>query len=80
LQEHPDSHSKRGEGEDDGCALSVQLDRFAWSEIELEAKRQGVSVDELARYALMYYLADLDRGAVSRRVPPRPSGGGQAAV
>lgn len=73
MDEHRVSHDKDGEG-GDGRALRVQLDRFAWDEIAREARRQGVSVEELARFALMYYLADLDRERVSRRVPPPTTG------
>lgn len=53
--------------------LELQLDAFAWSEIEREAAEQGVSVRELATFALLYYLADVDSGRISRRVS---AGGG----
>ncbi len=30
----------------------------------------GVSVEELASYAVLYYLADGDSGRIARRLPP----------
>ncbi len=52
--------------------LELQLDSFAWAALEQEAAQQGVSVRELATFALLYYLADVDSGRVSRQ---RPCGG-----
>ena len=48
--------------------LELQLDAFAWTAIEQEAAEQGVSVRELATFAVLYYLADVDSGRISRRV------------
>jgi hypothetical protein len=48
--------------------LELQLDAFAWAAIEQEAAEQGVSVRELATFALLYYLADVDSGRIARRV------------
>lgn len=33
-----------------------------------ESDRLGVSVEDLASFAVMYYLADLDSGRISRSV------------
>jgi hypothetical protein len=57
--------------------LELQLDPFTWTAIEQEAAQQGVSVGELATFALLYYLADVDSGRVSRRLPDAegPRGG-----
>lgn len=49
--------------------LELQLDAFAWSAIEQEATDQGVPVTELARFAVLYYLADVDSGRVARKIP-----------
>jgi hypothetical protein len=56
--------------------IPLQLDGFARTALEEECARQGVAADELARFAVLYYLADLDSGRVAREVPPpqaRPS-------
>lgn len=44
---------------------------FAREALEREAIRLGVSVEELARFAVSYYLADLDSGRIAREWPPR---------
>jgi hypothetical protein len=55
--------------------VTVDLDRFAWEALEQEAAHLGVSVEELARFAVLYYLADGDSGRVARRLsPPDPPG------
>jgi hypothetical protein len=36
-----------------------------------EAARLGVSLEELASFAVLYYLADLDSGRIARQLPPR---------
>jgi hypothetical protein len=59
--------------------LTVHLDGFAWEALERESAGQGVSPGELARFAILYYLADVDSGRVARRItgsPLGPSGGG----
>lgn len=57
-----DEHVARG--------LTLALDRFTWEALEQEAARQGVSVAELASFAVLYYLADGDSGRIARRLPP----------
>ena len=57
--------------------LTLALDDFAWQAIEQQAREFGVSDEELATFALMYYLADVDSGRIARRVPP--SAGSAAA-
>ena len=52
--------------------LKLHLDTFAREALEQEAARLGVSVEELARFAVLYYLADRDSGRISRRPPPVP--------
>jgi hypothetical protein len=37
-----------------------------------EAERQRVAVDQLAGYAVMYYLGDLDSGRAARYMPQLP--------
>jgi hypothetical protein len=49
--------------------LTLHLDGFAWEAIAEESSRLGVSIEDLARFSLLYYLADLDSGRVARRLP-----------
>lgn len=61
--------------DDDECRdttnrnLTVKLDEFAWEAITREAERLGVATEDLARFSMLYYLADLDSGRVARRLP-----------
>ncbi len=48
--------------------LTLSFDDFAWSAITEEALKLGVSVEDLARFAVLYYLADLDSGRIARRI------------
>ena len=55
-----------------GCpkqTLTVTLGAFAARAFEREAATMGVSAPELANYALLYYLADLDSGRIARKAP-----------
>jgi hypothetical protein len=51
--------------------LTLDLDAFALKALEDEARGMGVPVEELASFALMYYLADYDSGRVARQMPQR---------
>jgi len=50
-------------------SLTLQLDGFAWETIAEQSAQMGVSVEELATHAIMYYVADLDSGRIARRIP-----------
>ncbi len=52
--------------------LKLELDAFAREALEQEATRLAVSVEELARFAVLYYLADRDSGRIARRPPLLP--------
>jgi hypothetical protein len=54
--------------------LTLALGDFVWTQLREEAERQQVPVEELAAYAITYYLADADRGRISWPVPRIPSG------
>jgi len=56
--------------------VSVQLDGFAAEAIDEEAKRLGVSIDELVAFSVLYYLADADSGRIAREtvISPYPDG------
>ena len=49
-----------------GRRLEVELGDFATERLEAEAERQGVLPEELARHAILYFLADLDTGRIAR--------------
>lgn len=50
--------------------LTLQLDEFGSQTLEQESARLGVTEEELMRFALLYYLADLDSGRIARTIPP----------
>lgn len=52
--------------------LTLKLDDFAWENIAEEATREGLTVEELVGYAVLYYLADADSGRVARQVSRSP--------
>jgi hypothetical protein len=52
--------------------LKLDLDAFGREALEAEAARLGVSAEDLARHAVLYYLADGDGGRISRRPPLVP--------
>ena len=49
--------------------VALQLDGFAWETLAEQSAQMGVSVEELATHAIMYYVADLDSGRIARRIP-----------
>jgi len=61
--ERPDDETRR---------LSVRLDSFVWQALELEGNRLGVSEEELAGFAIAYYLADVDSGRLARAIGDAP--------
>jgi hypothetical protein len=48
--------------------LKLDLDPDSWRELEVEAERQGVSIERLLVHAIVYFLGDLDAGRVERRM------------
>ena len=48
--------------------IEVTFDEFGWRALTDEARRQGVTIEELVAHAAMYYLADSDSERFSRRV------------
>ena len=55
--------------------VEVEFDEFGWEALTDEARRQGVTIEDLVAYAAMYYLADADRERFSHRVPRGPGAG-----
>jgi hypothetical protein len=39
-----------------------------WSDLEQEALRQGVTVEQMAEHAAFYFAAELDAGRVTQRI------------
>jgi len=58
--------------------IEVTFDEFGWRALTDEARRQGVTVEELVVHAAMYYVADRDSARFSRRVLPRLHGSASA--
>jgi hypothetical protein len=56
----------------DGAGASemerVEVDEETWRALADEADRQGVTPDTLALHALLYLVADIDRGRVTERL------------
>jgi hypothetical protein len=50
-------------------SVTLQLDGFAWETLAEQSAQMGVSVEELATHAIMYFVADLDSGRIARRIP-----------
>jgi hypothetical protein len=55
-----------------GHAVTVELDGFAWEALESEAGSEGVGVEELVTFSVLYYLADIDSGRLARRISSSP--------
>jgi hypothetical protein len=49
--------------------VRIPLEASTHELIEREATELDVSVEELARFAVLYYLADRDSGRIARRLP-----------
>jgi hypothetical protein len=48
--------------------LRLSLGAFAWDALEEQAAREGVTVEQLVRFAVLYFLADCDSGRMAHRV------------
>lgn len=59
-------------GRGDHCErqkLTLELDTFAWETLSEQSIELGVSIEELATFSVLYYLADLDSKRIARRLP-----------
>jgi hypothetical protein len=52
----------------DASGVTVCLDDATWHALHEEAERQAVSAADVARHAILYFLADVDSGRVGRRL------------
>jgi hypothetical protein len=48
-----------------GSTLHVRLDDATWAALAEEAQDQGVTLDELALHAVLYFIADLHSGRLA---------------
>lgn len=69
MEDQPRAQGRADHAQDAGRQLTLRLDEFAWTAAAEESARLGVSVPELASFALLYYLADLDAERVAREIP-----------
>jgi hypothetical protein len=53
-------------------SVTLRLERFAWEAIDEEAARGGSTREELIAFSVLYYLADVDSGRISRRISRSP--------
>ena len=55
--------------------LRLNLGGFAWEAIRDAAADEGVTVEELVTFSVLYYLADCDSGRIARdtRCSPYPA-------
>jgi hypothetical protein len=49
--------------------LTIDLEPFAFDALSREAARLDLPIEELASYAVVYYLADSDSDRIARQVP-----------
>jgi hypothetical protein len=69
--------SSEAQGEHTDRRITVTLEGFAWETLDEEAAREGITTEELITFSVLYYLADIDSGRISRRISrspyPRPA-------
>jgi hypothetical protein len=53
-------------------SLTLRLGASAWEMIDEKATQEGVTADELIMFSVLYYLADIDSGRISRRISRSP--------
>jgi hypothetical protein len=54
--------------------VTLPLDGFAWDALDEEAAREGLTVEQVIGFAVLYYLADHDSGRIARRISASPIG------
>jgi hypothetical protein len=68
--------ARDAQGEHTRRSITLSLEGFAWEALDEEAAREGITTEELITFSVLYYLADIDSGRISRRITrsPYPSG------
>jgi hypothetical protein len=64
--------SGEAQGEHTDRQVTVTLEGFAWETLDEEAAREGITTEELVTFSVLYYLADVDSGRISRRISRSP--------
>jgi hypothetical protein len=64
--------SQQGDAEDERPTVTLSLDSLAYEELARESARHGIPPSELASFAILYYLADVDSGRIARRITQTP--------
>jgi hypothetical protein len=54
------------------AVVTLPLDGLAYEELARESARCGIPPSELASFAILYYLADVDSGRIARRIAAAP--------
>lgn len=49
--------------------LTLDVGAFAWVALAEESAQLGVSIEELASFSVLYYVADRGSGRIARRFP-----------
>jgi hypothetical protein len=52
--------------------ITLTLDGFGWDTLDEEASLEGITTEELITFSVLYYLADIDSGRISRRIKRSP--------
>jgi hypothetical protein len=60
------------QGDPSARSLELTLESFAWDTLDEEAEREGITTEELITFSVLYYLADVDSGRISRRITRSP--------
>lgn len=71
LPKHADADADAGAKE-----ITLRLEGFAYQALCDEAARMKVPNGELARFCVLYYLADIDSGRIAHSIPGPPEQGG----
>ena len=54
-------------------SLTLRLDGFAWEILDEEAARDGLTIEALIAFSVLYYLADADSGRIAREITRSPN-------
>jgi len=64
--------SRDAQNEHTDRKVTLTLEGYAWETLDEEAEREGITTDELITFSVLYYLADIDSGRISRRITRSP--------
>jgi hypothetical protein len=58
----------RGSETQEDVELELEVDPDTWLQFEAEAKKQGVSTQQLLEHAAFYFAAELNAGRITQRI------------